>query len=58
MVDAEDLLLVEMAVHQLIQRLRTLKVHAEGFLHDDAMQAARTVQPDGRQLYTFSRKRV
>ena len=50
MVDAVDLLLVEMAVQQLIEPLRTFDVVAERLLHDNAMQAAWTIQSDRRQI--------
>ena len=49
-VDAVDLVLVEVAVQKLVQRLRTLKVCTEGFLHHEAMQPARAVQSDRRQI--------
>ncbi len=43
-IDAIDLLLVEVAVHQLIQSLRTFQIHAERLLNHKAVQASRPIQ--------------
>ena len=52
-VDAEDLLLVEVPVQNLIEQSGTLQVFSEWLLHDNAMQAARAVQSCGCEVVGY-----